>query len=180
MGGHCIPVYPHFVVNHASETPLFWTARDLNDEMLGYTASLTTAALEVMDIDPQDANPLVLGVTYLPGADETRFAQALDLIPGLSGAGVEVYAHDPLLDVDRLESFGAVPVESVQDLPDLDAFILFTGREEYAGLELSYLAEEMRTPLMVDGCDFLEYEAVAAAGLRRITDADGTDGWSQV
>jgi nucleotide sugar dehydrogenase len=179
VGGHCIPVYPHFVVNRASETPLLQTARDVNDGMPGYTANLTTAALEAMDVDPQNANALVLGVTYRPGVNETRFAPALDLIPALSEAGVRVHAHDPLLGADRLESFGAVPVESVHDIANLDAAILVTGHEEYAELDLSRLAAGMRTALLVDGRDFFDHEAVAAAGLRRITVGDGTDDRSQ-
>ncbi|WP_436911324.1 nucleotide sugar dehydrogenase [Halosimplex marinum] len=171
VGGHCIPVYPHFVIDGASETPLLETARAVNDGMPAHTAELVTDALDARDVAPTDARVLVLGLTYRPGVRETRFAPAFDLVDELDERGVSVAAHDPLLTAEAVERAGATPVEDPLD-GEWDAVALATGHEEYRDIDLGALRERMRTPVLVDGRDFFDPEAVAAFDYRCV--GDGT------
>lgn len=171
VGGHCIPVYPHFVIDGASETPLLETARAVNDGMPDHTADLVLSLLRGEDVAPAGASVLVLGVTYRPGVPETRFAPSLSLIDSLSDAGVTVAAHDPVLSPEAIESTGAEHVESPLD-GTWDAVVLVTGHEEYEELKLAALRDRMRTPIVVDGRAFFDRNDVTEFTYARV--GDGT------
>ena len=100
LGGHCIPVDPHYLV---------WKMRTL-----GYTARFIQLADEINSAMPQHvvleitralgseskplngAKVLVLGVAYKPDVGDTRESPALDLIHLLRQQGASVSYHDPL------------------------------------------------------------------------------------
>ena len=100
LGGHCIPVDPHYLV---------WKMR-----RLGYTARFIQLADEINSAMPQhvvleitralgsESKPLngskvlVLGVAYKPDVGDTRESPALDLIHLLRQQGARVSYHDPL------------------------------------------------------------------------------------
>lgn len=155
VGGHCIPVYTHFVIGGGGGTPLLRAAREVNDGMPKHTVDLLESLLEVEGRGLGGSTVLVLGLTYRPGVRETRYAPALDVIDLLQESGANVYAHDPLLTDDEISSFGATPVESPLT-EGLDAVVLATGHSDYRDLDLAELRRKMRTPVLVDGRDFFE------------------------
>lgn len=161
VGGHCIPVYPHFVMNRAEETPLLTTARDINNGMPDHTAEITTSLVRGAGVDLDNATVLVLGLTYRPSVDETRFAPAFDLVETLRERGISVAAHDPLLSAADIKVTGADAVDNPTG-GKWDAVVLATGHPEYESLNLDALADTMRTPVLVDGRDFFAAEDVTA------------------
>jgi nucleotide sugar dehydrogenase len=173
VGGHCIPVYPHFVTRRAPETPLLETARAVNDGMPQHAVRLLESLLAGEDVDLEGANVMVLGLTYRPGVRELRYAPALDLIERLQGAGVTVYAHDPLLEDETVREHGAAPVAEPTSVRELDGIILATGHETYRNLDLDALREAMRTPVLVDGRDFFPDDEIR--GFRYAAIGDGTN-----
>lgn len=173
VGGHCIPVYPHFVIDRAADTPLLETARGVNEDMPAHAIRLLKGLLEDHDHSLSDAKILVLGVAYRPGVDEIRYAPAIGAIERLAAAGATVFSHDPVVADTEIEAAGATPVESPLDPAGLDGVVLATGHEEYAGLDLEALAEGMRTPAFVDGRDF--YDRDALAPFDAVTIGDGSE-----
>jgi len=172
VGGHCIPVYPHFVTSRAAETPLLETARGVNDGMPGHAVRLLESLLAGEGLDLDGANVLVLGLTYRPGVRELRYAPALDLIEHLRQAGSTVYAHDPLVEDETIRAHGAEPVADPRSVQKLDGVVLATGHETYDDLDLGALREGMRTPVLVDGRDFFPDDAIE--GFRYAAIGDGT------
>lgn len=154
VGGHCIPVYPHFVINRADDTPLLETSRRVNDGMPDHTIGILESLLEGQGVALDDASVLVMGVTYRPGVHETRYAPAVDIIEILNDEGAEVYAHDPLLSPDEIEGFGASYAE-IEDA-EVDAVVLATGHEEYRDVDLGKLRGRTETGVFVDGRRFYE------------------------
>ncbi|WP_136718006.1 nucleotide sugar dehydrogenase [Halorientalis salina] len=171
VGGHCIPVYPHFVMNRAEETPLLRTARQVNDGMPDHTVAVTESLLSAAGRSLDDATVLVLGLTYRPGVEETRFAPAFDVIDALGDRGATVAAHDPLLAPAEIESTRASAVDDPLD-GAWDAVVLATGHEEYERLDLDALADAMRTPVLVDGRSFFETDETSRFTYARV--GDGT------
>ena len=161
VGGHCIPVYPHFVIDRVTEAPLVETARSVNDSMPEHAAELVTSAVSDAGVRIDDATVLVLGVAYRPGVPETRFAPAFDLVDRLREAGATVAAHDPVVDDETIAGSGATPVADPLAEP-WDAVVLATGHETYGDLDLERLRERMRTPVLVDGRDFFDDDAVGS------------------
>jgi nucleotide sugar dehydrogenase len=94
VGGHCIPVYPHFLLAKAPELDLIAEARRINDGQVGIAIGAIRNALGGLDGVPI----LVLGLTYRHGVKETAYSRALPLIERLRAQGASISAYDPLLD----------------------------------------------------------------------------------
>lgn len=105
VGGHCIPVYPHFLLSRAPELALVAQARRTNDGQVDIAIDAVRGALG----DLAGAPVLVLGLTYRHGVKELAYSRALPLIEGLRAAGATVSAYDPLLDDEELAATGATP-----------------------------------------------------------------------
>jgi nucleotide sugar dehydrogenase len=152
VGGHCIPVYPHFLLARAPELELIAQARRVNDGQVGLAIKAIQKRLESLDGVPI----LVLGLTYRHGVKELAYSRALPLIDRLTFHGAVVSAWDPLLSEDEIGRANAAPwrwgetapfraiVTQTADpafqsldpgwFPELE--LLFDGRNSLRGLEL--------------------------------------------
>jgi nucleotide sugar dehydrogenase len=152
VGGHCIPVYPHFLLSRAPELELVELSRRVNDGQVGVAIRAIQKALGSLDGVPV----LVLGLTYRHGVRELAYSRALPLMDRLRFHGAEVSAYDPLLTTDETERCSAEPYQWGQEssaraiitqtadplwshldprwFPDLE--ILFDGRNSLRDLEL--------------------------------------------
>jgi UDPglucose 6-dehydrogenase len=113
----------------------------------------------------------LLGLAFKPQTDDLRDAPALDIARRLLERGAKVRAHDPIaLSRARRECDSGVSlVESVEQLAaDADALVLVTEWPQYRELPWARLAELMRTPLLLDGRNFLDQAALEAAGFQYI------------
>ena len=159
VGGHCIPVYPHFFLAGAPEARLPRVAREVNGAMPAYAAELLHDALGELD----GARVLILGVAYRGDVKETAFSGAFPLRDALEARGAAVVAADPLYDAAELAALGFEP----WDGGAVDGAILQADHAEYRALTP---AELPGTRAVVDGRDVLVPEAFDASGvaLRRI------------
>jgi UDPglucose 6-dehydrogenase len=112
----------------------------------------------------------LLGLAFKPNTDDLRDAPALDIARRLIDRGVKVRAHDPIaMDRARREC-GDLPIAFVQNAGKLaeeaDALVLITEWPQYRELAWSDLAAAMRTPLILDGRNFLERDVLEGAGFR--------------
>jgi nucleotide sugar dehydrogenase len=105
VGGHCIPVYPHFLLDRAPELSLVARAREVNDGQVDVAIDALRSELGSLD----GVGVLVLGLTYRHGVKELAYSRALPLIEGLRAAGARVLAYDPLLTDDEIRRTGAEP-----------------------------------------------------------------------
>ena len=108
----------------------------------------------------------LLGLAFKPQTDDVRNAPSLEIAAELMGLGARVRAYDPA--VRNLPSEHAHHVELTTDPVELarnaDALVLVTEWPEFARLDLDALRRPMRTPLLLDGRNFLEPEAARRAG----------------
>jgi nucleotide sugar dehydrogenase len=107
VGGHCIPVYPHFLLSRAPELELVDLSRRTNDGQVG----VAIRALEKEIGGLVDVPVLVLGLTYRHGVHELAYSRALPLIERLAHAGARVSAYDPLLTSAEIARYSATPWE---------------------------------------------------------------------
>jgi len=105
VGGHCIPVYPHFLLSRAPELSLVARSREVNDGQVQVAIEAIRAALGEL----HGAEVLVLGLTYRNGVKELAYSRAIPLIALLRDAGARVLAHDPLLSDDEIRALDAEP-----------------------------------------------------------------------
>jgi nucleotide sugar dehydrogenase len=105
VGGHCIPVYPHFLLARAPELELIAQARRVNDGQVGLAIKAIQKRLGALDGAPI----LILGLTYRHGVKELAYSRALPLIDRLTFHGAVVSAWDPLLSNDEIARASAAP-----------------------------------------------------------------------
>jgi UDPglucose 6-dehydrogenase len=96
-----------------------------------------------------------------------REASSLVLAARLQGEGAEVVAYDPVAEEPARTALG--PAVELADsaeaaLQDADAAVLVTEWPEFADLDWPAAAGSMARALIVDGRNFLDVEALRAAG----------------
>jgi UDPglucose 6-dehydrogenase len=109
----------------------------------------------------------LLGLAFKADTDDMREASSLVLASRLQGEGATVVAYDPVAEDRAKELLSGVemsqsPLEAIEGA---DAAVLVTEWPEFAELDWAEVAKRMNTPLLVDGRNFLDAEAVRAAGL---------------
>jgi len=99
LGGHCIPIDPHYLawkmrgLNY--KTRFIDLAGELNTEMPVFWVRKVVEALNDRGRAVRGANILVLGVAYKRDIDDIRESPALDIIRLLEQQGARVTYHDP-------------------------------------------------------------------------------------
>jgi nucleotide sugar dehydrogenase len=157
VGGHCIPVYPHFLFNDAPELRLPPIAREINEEMAGWTVDRIEQVVGSLVGQPV----LVLGIAYRGDVREDAFSSAFRLRDELLAAGATVYASDPYFDDDHLRQLGFEPYDSSADHP-VKVAVLQAAHGAYQELDPASLAG---LELFVDGRNALDPSRFAAAGV---------------
>jgi UDP-N-acetyl-D-glucosamine dehydrogenase len=99
IGGHCIPLDPHYLawkmrtLNY--KTRFIDLASEINSEMPAVVVRKVAQALNEEKRAVNGSRILVLGVAYKKNIDDMRESPALDVIRLLEGQGAEVAYHDP-------------------------------------------------------------------------------------
>ena len=109
----------------------------------------------------------LLGLAFKPNTDDMREASSLVLSARLQAAGAIVRAYDPVAEDEARKLLHGVELRgsALEVAEGADAVVLVTEWPEFGELDLSELAAAMRGDLLVDGRNFLDPDAVLAAGL---------------
>jgi UDPglucose 6-dehydrogenase len=109
----------------------------------------------------------LLGLAFKADTDDMREASSLVLASRLQGEGAKVVAYDPVAEDRAGELLSDVEMSqsALNAVDGADAAILVTEWPEFAELDWTEVARRMATPLLVDGRNFLDAEALRAAGL---------------
>lgn len=108
LGGHCIPIDPHYLawkmrgLNY--KTRFIDLAGEVNTEMPEYWVRRVGETLNEVGKAVRGSRVLVLGVAYKREIDDLRESPALDILKLLEQYGAEVSYHDPY--VPRFEEDG--------------------------------------------------------------------------
>jgi UDPglucose 6-dehydrogenase len=108
----------------------------------------------------------LLGLAFKPDTDDMREASSLVLSARLQGEGAEVVAYDPVAVERASEMLTSVEMadSAVAALNGADAAVLVTEWSEFRDLDWAAAAEAMTRPLIIDGRNYLDPGALAAAG----------------
>lgn len=137
VGGHCIPVYPHFLLDRAPELSIVARAREVNDGQV----DLAISAVERAVGDLGGAGVLVLGLTYRHGVKELAYSRALPLIERLLARGARVSAYDPLLTDDEIARSGAEPWSWGDRSPGIAAIVTQTADPAWLGIDPAWFPD---------------------------------------
>ena len=109
----------------------------------------------------------LLGLAFKPDTDDMRGASSLVLAARLEGESARVVAYDPVAEAAAAPLLPSVEMASsaMDALEGADAAILVTEWPEFAKLDWAEVLRRMNTPLLVDGRNFLDGDAISAAGI---------------
>jgi len=146
----------------------------------GYHFQLLTAVIEVNELQKRRVvgklekhlgsllgkRVALLGLAFKPDTDDMREASSLVLAARLQGEGAEVVAYDPVASERAGQLLDSVTLtgSAMEALDGADAAVLVTEWREFAELDWAEVAKRMARPLIVDGRNFLDPEALVAAG----------------
>ena len=175
VGGHCIPVYPYFLMQghdeqsgylvHPPALTLSRSARRINDMMAEYAVS----RIEKVVGSLQDKSTLILGVAYRGNVRETAFTSAKLLQEALLARGAHVYVDDPLFSQDELRTLGYTPF-TMTLAHGVSAIILQTDHQVYSSFDFQRFPSCV---VVLDGRKVLQRESIEALGIRYMFLGDG-------
>ena len=109
----------------------------------------------------------LLGIAFKPDTDDIRDATSLVLAARLHGEGAQVRAYDPVAGERGREVLVGTEVRdsALDALDGADAVVLVTEWPEFQELDWAgEVKQRMASPIVIDGRNFLDREALAAAG----------------
>ncbi|MDQ3799230.1 MAG: nucleotide sugar dehydrogenase [Acidobacteriota bacterium] len=101
IGGHCIPLDPHYLSwkarQHGFDSRFITLAEEINSSMPKYVVELVRDSLNEAEKSVKGSKVLILGVAYKKDIDDMRESPALSVIDLLRAQGAEVFYHDPFV-----------------------------------------------------------------------------------
>jgi nucleotide sugar dehydrogenase len=160
VGGHCIPVYPHFLLGDAGEDELSLVrdGRRTNDHMAEVAIHNLDEALGGL----ASRKVLVLGASYREDVKELAFSTAILIVDLLHKAGADVLIHDPLFKPDELKGFEAEVVDLDSDAArEAEAVIVQAWHQDFRTVDWRRF-KHLR--VVLDGRSAVEPDRVREAG----------------
>jgi nucleotide sugar dehydrogenase len=99
VGGHCIPLDPHYLEWKAREfnfnTRFIALAGEINRRMPEFVREKTHRVLNQLGVAPSRSRVLILGVSYKRNLGDYRESPAIEIIKLLQEDGAAIVYHDP-------------------------------------------------------------------------------------
>jgi UDPglucose 6-dehydrogenase len=109
----------------------------------------------------------VLGLAFKGGTDDIRESPALFLVQALLQEGCKITAYDPAAmerTQEMISSNIKFATSAYEAANGADALLILTEWEEFANLDLDRLNRELKYPIVIDGRNLYDPEAMAAHG----------------
>ncbi|MFL6211413.1 MAG: nucleotide sugar dehydrogenase [Pyrinomonadaceae bacterium] len=107
IGGHCIPLDPHYLSwkarQHGFDSRFIGLAEEVNSRMPEHVVQLVADGLNDESKALKGARVLLLGVAYKKDIDDVRESPALSIIDRLRAKGADVRYHDPFVAEVRFD-----------------------------------------------------------------------------
>ncbi|MGH7637530.1 MAG: nucleotide sugar dehydrogenase, partial [Gemmatimonadaceae bacterium] len=150
IGGHCIPLDPHYLawkmrtLNY--KTRFIDLASEINSQMPAYVVEKVADALNDEKKAVNGSHVLVICVAYKRDIDDVRESPALDVMRLLEELGADVVYHDPYVPTFREDGIEHASVElSDAILKRCDAVVIVT---DHSSIDYQRLVN--RASLIVD------------------------------
>ena len=141
VGGHCIAVDPHFLIQNATRSTLIRAAREVND----YMPSHVLKKLKEITQGIQKPKLTVLGVAYKGNVDDTRESPAARFIKLAEKENFDISIYDPL--VTSFEH----KLSSLDDaFENTDCAVIMTDHDEFKRLDYDRLMTKARHKNLLD------------------------------
>ena len=157
IGGHCIPLDPHYLSwkarQHGFDSRFIGLAEEVNSRMPEHVVRLVADGLNDAKKALNGSQILLLGVAYKKDINDVRESPALSIIDLLRAKGADVRYHDPFVGEVRFDDAQTMgdspPLQSIEltdaDLKSADCVVIVTDHSQIDYRRVTELA-----PLIVD------------------------------
>ncbi len=161
VGGHCIPVYPYFILKENTNNLLLNLSRQINDSMSTHVIYLAKEALKEKNIPLKDANILILGIAYRAGVKEVRKSPGIKIALELNSLSKTVYVNDPQFSKEDIEKLG---FKYKEDFTKIDCIIITTGEKAFKKINWSMVKTQVKTKIVIDTKNIINKKALSNLG----------------
>lgn len=153
VGGHCIPIDPHYLEWKAKEfnfeTHFIALAGEINRRMPEFVREKTLRCLNSSGVAPSRAKVLIMGVAYKKDLGDWRESPSISIIKILLKDGIDISYHDPFVDAINVSGrdFSSVPLNK-ETLDSNDLIIVAT---DHSGIDYKLLTEQAKAILDTRG-----------------------------
>src|SRR6184192_1814778 len=142
IGGHCIPLDPHYLSwkarQHGFDSRFIGLAEEVNSRMPEHVVQLVSDGLNDDRKPMKGSRILLIGVAYKRDIADVRESPALSIIDSLRSKGCEVRYHDPFVRELRFDDThtegGRTPLASVelndQEIQAADCCVIVTDHSQ--------------------------------------------------
>ena len=151
IGGHCIPLDPHYLSwkarLHGFEARFIGLAEEVNSRMPRHVVQLVQDGLNEQGKALKGARVLVLGVAYKRDINDVRESPALGIVDQLLHKGALVSYHDPFIAEMNLDGKGTLSSVELTDetLAAADCAVIVT---DHSGVDYSRVVR--LAPIIID------------------------------
>lgn len=153
VGGHCIPIDPHYLEWKAKEfnfeTHFIALAGEINRRMPEFVREKAWRVLNNLGIAPSKAKVLIMGVAYKKDLGDWRESAALAIINGLLEDKANVAYHDPYVPEIKVADETIRSIELTDEvLATADLTIIAT---DHSQIDYGHLVEKAKAILDTRG-----------------------------
>ena len=163
VGGHCIPVDPHYYIEFAKKfgvaSALSPAARALNSSMPEHSAR---EMAKLCEGSPKKI--LVLGYSYKPNVSDTRETPVKPFIESVIDGGTsEVFIWDEWVENNHVTELATI-ISDPYSLTEIDCIVIGTAHDEIVNLDWEKMKKIMNLPRIYDSRRCLNPENMEKIG----------------
>jgi UDP-N-acetyl-D-glucosamine dehydrogenase len=153
VGGHCIPIDPHYLEWKAKEfnfeTHFIALAGEINRQMPEFVREKAWRVLNQVGVAPSRSTILVMGVAYKKNIDDWRESPAINVIKRLLEDHANIVYHDPFVSEIKIRGrdFKSVPL-TAEAIASADMVIILT---DHSQIDYEYLVSKAQAVLDTRG-----------------------------
>lgn len=141
VGGHCIGVDPYYLTHKAQaigyNPEVILSGRRINDAMGAYVVSQLVKLMLKRRIQVQDANVLIMGLTFKENCPDIRNTRIVDIVAELNTYGVNIDVYDPWVNSDEtFHEYAIRPIEQPAK-GKYDAIILAVSHQQFKDMPIA-------------------------------------------
>lgn len=141
VGGHCIGVDPYYLTHKAQaigyNPEVILSGRRINDGMGEYVVSQLVKLMLKKRIHVQNADILIMGLTFKENCPDLRNTRVVDIIKELNSYGVNVHVYDPWVDREEARLEYGIDVLQQPEQQKYDAIVLAVAHDQFRQMDIS-------------------------------------------
>ncbi|MDM8565722.1 nucleotide sugar dehydrogenase [Candidatus Halobeggiatoa sp. HSG11] len=140
VGGHCIGVDPYYLTQKAKDVgyhpEIILAGRRINDNMGCYIAHAVIKLLIQKRIHVDDANILIMGLTFKENCPDLRNTRVVDIIDELQNYSANVYVYDPWANKEAAKEMYSIDLISKLEQNKYDAIVFAVAHKQFYELNV--------------------------------------------